>query len=257
MRMSMQMRARRLFLLMRNDVVFQARSILLTAGAAFVAMLIAWIVLIFMRQAADFYPFFFSATILAGGAILTSLSFGQMHDPLKGIGYLTLPGSMAEKYLSKLLLTSLGFAVATALFFYAFSFVAAVAARTVFGVPIPLFALERDCTLDALVVFLNIHPLLFFGAVYFKRFALLKTVLCGLLFVIALGALILLVSRPLFSHGEGAVVLYNLSNSFSVFMTRHGSALKIAGNIIRWVLPAFFIGLGYIRLTEYELHNGI
>ncbi|MBD3391978.1 MAG: hypothetical protein GF410_08155 [Chitinivibrionales bacterium] len=258
MKSAWQINARRLALLMRNDILSQSRPILLTAGAAFSFLFVAWGISLFTGHSHDFYPFFFGATVLMGGIVLTSLSFSELHHGLKGIAYLTLPGSLVEKYISKLVLTSVGFAGATVVFFYLFSLVAALIARLAFGNSMPVFDVTADGIAGYLITFLTIHPLVFFGGIYFKRLALVKTLLCVFSFLIGLGIVMLFVGWPLFAGIDGAVAMHNLFSNLSEFFRVHGRALAAAGKMLtRFVMPVFFIGLGYLRLTEYEVNNGV
>jgi hypothetical protein len=252
------MDAGRLALLLRNDIVAQAKPILLTAGTACALMIVAWVINVVVGHAGNFYPFFFGWTIILGGLVLTSRSFTELHDPLKGTWYLTLPGSMPEKFISKLVLTSIGFAAATVLFFYAFSLAASLAARVIFGIPMPVFQLSPGGARESLVVFLTLHPLFFFGSIYFRRLSLLKTLFSVLSLLIAVGLVMTLLGWSLFSGINGAVALHNLAGNVSSFLQTHAEALELISRIIAWVvLPVFFIGLGYLRLTEYEVNNGL
>jgi hypothetical protein len=255
---SFVVRGRQLALLLRNEFLSQSRPVLVTAAAAFALLAVSWIVNVAIGQAGDFYPFFFGATMVVGGVVLASRAFAELHDPLRCTAYLTLPASLPEKYLSKLLLTSVGYAAAVTAFFYVFSFTAWLAARLVFGLSMPVFGLSRGGTLRALVVFLTLHPVFFFGSLYFKRLALAKTLLSVLSFVILLGALAAAVGWSLVRGVDGAIAMHNIGSNVAAVLRAHGPALSIAARVMAWgVLPMFFLGLAYLRLTEHEVQDGL
>ncbi len=58
----------------------------------------------------DGYFGFFQALLFLGGFIVTSLAFREVWQNGSGLAYLMLPGSLFEKFLVKLLMTSVGFA---------------------------------------------------------------------------------------------------------------------------------------------------
>ncbi|HEY9595189.1 MAG TPA: hypothetical protein VHE79_11965, partial [Spirochaetia bacterium] len=110
---------KRLGQLLLRDLTGGYRS-MLTAMAAVGGVIIVLSVLSTMGLARSqgfagpgfgFYLQFLGEILFIGGFIVTSFAFREVWQPGGGIFYLTIPGSILEKFLSKLLVTSIGFAI--------------------------------------------------------------------------------------------------------------------------------------------------
>ncbi len=123
------------------------------------------------------YLGFFQNLLFLGGFIVTSLAFREVWQSGSGIFYLTLPGSVFEKFLSKLLVTSVGFAVGTAVFMTATAAVSEGLDRLIFGVGLGFFSPFTEEVLLAVARYLVLQSFFLLGSIWFKKLAFVRTVL--------------------------------------------------------------------------------
>lgn len=184
-------------------------------------------------------PYFF--VLYIGGALLASSMFNDIHDPARAHRYLTLPCSNFEKWLSKWLISSFGFAVYLLGLFYVTSILK-------FLLPIPFISAMSSVAYPnlehlgyAMLVFLPMNALVLVGASYFKRYVILKTgVIAAVVFAI--------VTKILFSLGME--VFLNLFHS-STWLQKNADHVLISAAIAVW---AIFLLLTY-ALSFYFFKN--
>ena len=114
---------------------------------------------------------FFTAIVVLGRH-----TFDEYKKPSTGIYWMTLPASIEEKWLASFVASLIGAPIV----FIAVATVSVYVAQILLG----LFGLQSFVasynpfsgeTLEMLKAYLFMHPILFFGAIYFKRFVVLKT----------------------------------------------------------------------------------
>ena len=131
-----------------------------------------------------FYLNFFRNILFLGGFIVTSLAFHEIRQNGAGMFYLTLPGSLFEKLLSKLLITSVGYAVGSALFITAASTLSEVINRLLFGFGHGFFNPFDPTVLKMAAVYLVTQSIFLLGSIWFRKIAFLKTMLWIIIFAI-------------------------------------------------------------------------
>jgi hypothetical protein len=129
---------------------------------------------------------FFQNLLFLGGFIVTSLAFREVWQNGSGIAYLMLPGSLFEKFLVKLLMTSIGFAVGTLVFMSAAGAVSETLDRLLFGAGHGFFNPFTPAVLQAVVRYLVLQSFFLLGSIWFRKLAFVKTVLSIVVFGIAL-----------------------------------------------------------------------
>ena len=133
-------------------------------------------------------PVFFIGMFMTG-LIFTSLSFSELANKPHGIDYLLFPASQLEKYLSTLLVTTVGF-----LLIYHFAFYLAflgidamVARRTGQHIQNDLAEVFRE---GHLVYFyyawFATQAIMLLGAIYFQKYSFIKTVFLFMIFLLSL-----------------------------------------------------------------------
>ncbi len=134
---------------------------------------------------AEFYYGFFGQVLMLGGLIVSSLAFREAHRGGRGIFYMTIPSSAFEKLASKLLVTSVGYAAGTLLFFTVLSAVCEGAIRLIFGFGFGFFNPVSSYALWSVAGYLIVQSMFLLGSLWFKKTAFVKTSLWLALFGVA------------------------------------------------------------------------
>ena len=182
-----------------NDLLQQWRKIWISTLALVGIELICYLTNVDPHAAERpaIYVVLFSAVLVAGGLVLTSTIFADMHHPLQSAQYLTLPCSNPERFLSRVVLTGPLFYLYVLVVYAIFDWVAAQIADAMIGTRGTAFAPFSPKLREVTLWYFGLHALMFGGAIYFRSYALIKTalsvVLIGLgLIVVRLVALRLL-----------------------------------------------------------------
>ncbi|MGA2640363.1 MAG: hypothetical protein ABSG21_05585 [Spirochaetia bacterium] len=134
----------------------------------------------------DGYFGFFQTLLFLGGFIITSLAFREVWQTGSGIAYLMLPGSLFEKFVVKLLMTSVGFAAGALIFMSATALASDGLDRLLFGVGRGFFNPVAPAVLQAVVRYLVLQSFFLLGSIWFRKLAFVKTALSIVVFGIAL-----------------------------------------------------------------------
>ncbi len=126
---------------------------------------------------ANFYPSFFQNLLFLGGFIVASLAFREVRQNGGGTFYLTLPASSLEKFASKLLATSVGYALGCLVFFTAVAAVSEGINRLIFGFGNYFFNPFDLEVLEEIGYYLVFQSVFLLGSVWWKKLAFVKTVL--------------------------------------------------------------------------------
>lgn len=183
----------------------------------------------------------YAILLFAGGFWATSLAFKDMHDVGKNYILLTLPCSNLEKFLDKLLLTSVGYAVAVTAGFFLLSLIMNAITITLFHYRQPIFNPLQPNILLYVREYIAIQSLFLLGSIYFKNHAMSKIVLSIFCIIIIVAVFTSLISylflRP-----------YDFIN-FHWFV----SFSDIAKASFWLILAPFCWLITYLRLAETEI----
>jgi hypothetical protein len=119
----------------------------------------------------------FAAYLMIVGLVMTSMSFRDMHHPLERYRYLMLPISNFERYLGRYLLTGPLYVLFMLVAFTLMDATGNLVTHLVLGVTEPRFDQFSKITGFTLCGYLVCHALMFTGAIAFRSYALIKTVL--------------------------------------------------------------------------------
>jgi len=178
------------------------------------------------------------------GAGISGLAFPAFRKSEKAINYLTLPASALEKFLSFLLLTSVGFLIVYTLIFIIFD----VGAIFIFNIRYPeysqeYFSMHWRHIPETLPVYFILNAIFLFGAATFSRFQHFFTVF---IFLTASLGLFAIVSSIIMFY---RYVILNESNmilsSFEIAKTNE--------HIIIYCLTVFLWFISYLKLKEKEI----
>ena len=257
---------RRILSLIRLSIIEQRKAVAIAAGATFGGLLVIYLLNLVGGRAWDFHEGFFPMALTISGTIVTSLAFIDLHLPQKSQAYLMLPVSAAERVVERVLTTNLLFILAVSLAYGLFSLVAAGLGELLIGRSFGLYLPVSGEGLEAIKGYALIHAVFLFGAVYFRRRNLLKTLLSlavlGMMFAffaaflawIAFGDYREMAAAGLFS---GMAIDDALVASQ---MTRLADLARTAGRVFRFstyaITPVLWV-LTWLRLRETEVVHGV
>jgi hypothetical protein len=180
---------RRLGLLLRRDFSAGYRTVIVAMLAVGGFVILISVLSALSGNLRPIHGTLYIELLFIGGLIVTSLIFKELHLNGRGVFYLTLPGSVLEKFLSKLLVTSIGYAAGSLIFYTAVSSAAEGLNRLIFGYGHPFFNPWQRYILLAVAAYLVCQSVFLVGSIYFRRLAFIKTSLYLVLFAIVLSIL--------------------------------------------------------------------
>ena len=257
--------AKRLLLIMKRDFVTHYRTVLIASLAVAGFAIFASAVSMLNRSQGNFHLVFYLLMLYVGGFILSSRSFREIYNSQKGYTYVTLPGSLLEKFVERWLLTTIGFVAGTFAAYFVISLVSEGLNRALFGYSHALLNPAGRTFLMGVAVFLVLQGIFFAGAVYFKKHPLVKTVLMVTLAAFGLLVIAILVLRFIspgyfeFVHRTGGGVSSLRELAEWLGLTEEG--LQQLGRTIRAVIHVLFWAvlapccwvLSYLKFRKIEV----
>jgi len=128
----------RILLLLKAELLQDKRILLIIGGAIF-----GFLTIFALMNAADepsgdpefvdFHFLWYPLLLLFGGIIYTSRSFSELDEKTGAHHYLTLPASTLEKFTSKWLITSIGYALVFTVTYWMYAMIANGLCSSIFG----------------------------------------------------------------------------------------------------------------------------
>ena len=259
MKLNKYFEPKRFFHLIKNDILTSYRTLLIAVGAVTGVLLVINVSSALSSDSWSFHLPFYPLVLFIGGFLLTSSAFAELHHNQKSYVYLTLPCSILEKFLCKLLLTSIGYVAGSMIFYYIFSAMAAGINMLIFGVTYPLFNPFHAVILRCVSIYLVTQSIFLFAAVYFKNHAFIKLLLSLFALSLAIGLFTALAGRIIFwdyFSGFGRIEHFGFADPFAFqdFMKSFAITFSKIAEIIFWaVMAPFFWILSFLRLKETEV----
>ncbi|MBY0544722.1 MAG: hypothetical protein K2Q14_04150 [Gammaproteobacteria bacterium] len=221
----MNVSLKRLYGLILNDIMLNRRLIFIAS----ITIAIFCIILPF-DITNNFIAYYIS--LFFGGFIITGLIFKDLHNSRKAIPYLMLPCSNFERFLSKWLLSSIGYALISLTAYYLLSLLGSVVNILIFQRNTTWLNIFQPNLWHVIFYYVLYQAFVFLGAIYFKKHALIKTAL-------AAGCYMLLLT--IFTRNF-------YLNSLNLWISSHNIYIAILS-----VLAVISLMVAYLKLTEYEL----
>ena len=225
---------RRIFLMAKVDLTLQASKVFLYACVLFAIGVLAN--LSGNTQTFSSSPGFHFFLIVIG-AFLASRSLNVIHRADLGIAFYSLPCTILEKFIERLLLTSVGFFIAWLFLYSIMRYLMGMFHG--YGFSDNYFYLFNPTIWGMLIKFMMIHAVFFTGSAYFKNNAFMKT----LLVIVSVSILAALVTIPFSHYHYNQISFIGLYDSVS-FINYFYSILIIA---VCWLAT-------YFRLRESEIN---
>jgi hypothetical protein len=255
---------RRFLLLLRRDFSNGYRSVLIAMAAVSGFIILVSALSALQGGNGKFHTAIFAQLLFLGGYIVSSLAFKELHQPDRSYFYCTLPGSLVEKFFSKLLVTSLGYALGILIFYTIVGALSEGINRLIFGRGHYFFNPMDMNILLMTAVYLVTQSVFLTGSVYFRKLAFFKTTLIVNGAAIAFGLIIALTFYLIFRdyiHPGGLepgieTILNKLGHTGQIeaelgsFVSTFSSLIKI---LFWYVLAPVCWLISYFRLSETEV----
>ena len=242
--------AARAWYALRADLVQHSRALLVGAGSA--AALILLIAVVTARNAHDaaLHAGLFPLSLVVGGVLFTSSLFTDLHDKPRAHAYLTLPISTLERWLVRLLLSTLGVAAVAMAGYFLVALLGAGVSELIWGRSHGVFVPGAEAW-RAVLAYLVASSLYLFGAVYFRRWHAFKVVLTTSGLLVALTLLAAGVAWLLFPAVFAAL---DRDVHLTAISPRLTEAVELGAKIFFWaVMGPLFWFLTYLRLRAAEV----
>jgi hypothetical protein len=225
---------KRFGLLLRKDFYTHYKTYLIALGAIFSILFIINISSIVSYHSWNFNSVFYPLTLFISGFIFTSISFRDLDRDESRISFLTLPASVLEKFMSKLLITSIGYVIVSLALFFIFSVAAFLISHLIFGYSHPVFnPLSKDIG-HCIILYMIMQSAFLSGAVYFRGNAFFKTIVSAfvicIIYVIFV-ALVLYVIYIIMSH-KGHMFVASDKLSIELLLNLRNSSDSIIKSIV-------------------------
>lgn len=219
----------RLMQLIINDIKINQKHIVIIASTLAILLLIMPYDLMVNLS-------LYKVMLYAGGVLITGSIFNDLHDPLRANAYLMLPCSNLERFLSKWILSAPGYALTLLVAYYILAWASFLITSFIFNHYVVGINLWQSNLWESIGEYILLQSIFLLGAAYFKRFTLIKTVLC-----LGLSYLSYIILVNVLAH---AICL----NCIWPWLRAHGLYPVLLGviAIICWTAT-------YFKLTEKEL----
>lgn len=259
---------RRLALLARRDFLMNGKTLLVSGIAAVCA-----IVLISFLNAANspspaFHRGLYGVFLFFGGLISTSLMFVEAHRKDANHAWLMLPASTLEKFISRLLYSSVGYVAASIVVYFLASVVSEVLNSVIVGSRHPVFNPFTEIEFMVVLRYLVIQSVFIYGSVLFRKSHFIKTVVCIALALIAFGLLFAWFVNIRFDvfHGQFSLSFGFPADAFRLDLKSESQAglkdfvetTKTVLGVLYWaVLAPLCWALAYLKLRKVQVNHGV
>ena len=239
-----------------RQTVLNIHSVIISAGSIFGVLLLYTIIV------SNFSPFqvakipgFHIWIFFIAGFIFTGKIFSELHDPLKGYFYLTLPVSNLERLIGSWLLSSPLYIIG----YGTFTFLMISLAGAITDSPVTVSSFFDIAYLEYISTFLVLQTVFFLGACYFRKNIFSKTLLSVFLFFLSIGILTFIFAYFLFFSSEKTdftgnfqFFLYSENNNNYMFSIQN-KFIDIVTFLFWYILGPFMLLVSYFKLKERQL----
>ncbi len=212
-------------------------------------------------------PLSFLIISLILGLFFTSSIFAGLHKSDENVSYLLIPASTEEKYLSKLLLTTLFYFIYSIAIITIVSLLVSISNWIFFRGEFVVFNPFENGILKILWAYVYFTSIYFFGSLIFKKYYFIKTSLSILGILILLGIISAVVTRIFFFNLltagfplKAKWLFYDNMHIKKFFypgdLHRSLKFFYTAGKVIfMYLVPVFLYVFSYLRLRKIEVRN--
>lgn len=237
----------RFALLVKLDLATNYKTILTFTAATASLLFFYFLISPANNLTGNFHADLYSILLFVGGFWVSSLAFKELHDPEKNYIFLTLACSNLEKFLCKLLLTSLGYVLALSIGYFILSLIINVFNLLLLKQFQPLFNPLHQSILVHIYYYIILQSVFLLGSIYFKKHVMSKILLTISCFLIILFMFTTICARFFLELDTFSISPFVNYEHWFVLIPNFAKA-------IFWFYLAPLCWLvTYLRLTETEL----
>ncbi|MFY0690200.1 MAG: hypothetical protein JXQ90_23705 [Cyclobacteriaceae bacterium] len=197
----------------------------------------------------DSFPTGYAFSLMIVGFVLTSMAFPDLSTTLKRHGYLTLPVSTLERFLSMWLLTTFGWIVIYTIEYYAYTIIASQIGSILFRhVTFIAFDPFSPFVLQVIMYYIIIQSIFLVGATQFKGYVFPKTLFTIILFSGLCGLIMYYTSKEFSNVDEG---LFDGGMAFEGMPS--WNFWLFAKTFFYWLLAPLCWIISYLGLKDMEI----
>lgn len=244
-----------------NDLkLLQARRVAFASlGLAGIGMLF-YLLAALPEQSPEVALTLFSVLLIGGGSIFTSMIYGDMHDPLGRFHYLMLPCSNLERFVSRYLITAPLFVLYAIALYSVFEVVAnPLCAYLRDGRTVAPLDLGSEAFRAVVTAYFGLHVFIYAGAIWFRSYALMKTLFASFVLWASLGIVGFLAIRLIYWDSFIGLFEFNPAGPYFNFEYLHlnDENLQWFYKLLLWALLLWTLFLAYLGLKEHEVQDGL
>jgi len=255
---------KRFFLLIKKDFYTQYKTYLTGLGAIFSILFIVNAASIISAKFWNFNLVFYPLTLFIGGFIFTSLSFNELYQEQSRTFYLTIPASTLEKFISKMLITSVGYVIVSLILYFLFSLIVFSLTTLFFRLAHTIFNPFHQTNWLCIRIYLITQSIFLFGAVYFKKNSLIKTILSIfiilILYILFFNGIVFLIykitsiNNQIYFSFDLFNILFKKSTNLPPIINNIKNIINYGNKIIFWFLLAPLLWtVTFFHLKEIEV----
>jgi len=254
----------RFYLLIKKDIVQGYKTLFITLAAVIGASLFILLISSRGEGTAEVQQGLFLPFLWLGGLIFTGLAFREAHTTSLVHSWLMTPASQLEKFIQKLLMTTVIFILTLIAAFFTATALNSLVYILVFKHPVPLFNPFQRWVWINIGHYLIVQSIFFLGAVWFRKHNFIKTVLTINILQIALTLLIggfaALVFRGPFREalrGNGSYLFQAGQILIQNFSRLNPAIIALLKVVYFGLLAPFFWLVSWFRMREIEVIDGV
>ena len=254
--MNNELSIKRLYLLMRCEVLLHKRTLFLVIATVLGILLLSAVFSPDRAETIFANPSTFLVILFIAGFWISSKAFRILHIPRLARNYLLLPASQLEKFLSRWLLTSVGLALFFVALYFVFSLVVYGLVWVFYQISIPLFVVASAKLWHGILIYCILQSIILLASIYFRGHCLLKLVLTLVVLKFGIFIFTVLMSSIFLGHTI-ANAPFALSQLAFAFPTMGHFFLASVVWIFWLGLAPFCWLVSYVRFKESEEAHGI
>lgn len=246
--------------ILKIDLMEQKKGLIIALSVILGIHFIIHLTSAFAGPREEVHIVFFANLLMVAGLIATSLSFRDFYTRDRAYFSLLLPASRFEKFLSRFLITTAGYVIGGVIVYFIYWLFAAGVSRAMFGIPFTVFNPFTPDLWKLIGAYIIVHSIFFFGAVYFRKGAYLKTLLSIIVLLIVLTIFASLVTALTAITWLDDLIPFVLGNVKQIQLPDSESLVRfliVMGEITRifviFVLTPMLWLIGFLRFREIEV----